>query len=176
MVRIWDERRLVVPITHFIEQPFQNWTRKSAELLCTVVIYVDYTLPVDALRAELTRILELSTFWDRRVSALQVTDAKEHTVELRALASAADAGRAWDLRCEIREQLLAFVQERFPHSLPRLRASVDGLARAPGVATLPEEASETAERQPIAQPRLVVRLPAGARGGTGAGGIASGAG
>jgi small-conductance mechanosensitive channel len=134
VVRIWDERRLIVPIAHFIEQPFQNWTRKSAQLLCTVVVYVDYTLPIDAVREELTRILEASSFWDRRVNALQVTDAKEHTVELRALASAADASLAWDLRCEIREQLLAFIQERFPDSLPRLRASVERLAHGAAVA------------------------------------------
>jgi small-conductance mechanosensitive channel len=145
VMRIWDERRLVVPISHFIEQPFQNWTRQSAELLCTVVIYVDYTLPVDAMRAELTRILESSTFWDHRVNALQVTDAKEHTVELRALASAADASLAWDLRCDIREQLLAFIQQRFPESLPRLRTSIQGLAHAVAVGT-PGESGETASR------------------------------
>jgi small-conductance mechanosensitive channel len=145
VVRIWDERRLIVPISHFIEQPFQNWTRKSAQLLCTVVVYADYTLPIDAARAELTRILEASSFWDRRVNALQVTDAKEHTVELRALASAADASLAWDLRCEIREQLLAFIQERFPDSLPRLRASVEGLVPGAAVA-VPAVSGEAASR------------------------------
>jgi small-conductance mechanosensitive channel len=124
VVRIWDLRRLIVPIGYFIEQPFQNWTRASAEILGTVFLYMDYTIPVDALRAELSRILRASRLWDGKVDALQVTDAKEHTVEIRALASAADASRAWDLRCEIREQLIRFVQERYPESLPRFRASL----------------------------------------------------
>jgi small-conductance mechanosensitive channel len=126
VVRIWDLRRLIVPITHFIEQPFQNWTRVSADILATVLIYVDYTVPVDALRAELTRILEASALWDRKVNVLQVTDAKEHTLEIRALASAADAGLAWDLRCEVREKLVDFVQRTYPDSLPRFRALVHG--------------------------------------------------
>jgi small-conductance mechanosensitive channel len=145
VVRIWDERRLIVPITQFIEQPFQNWTHKSAQLLCAVVVYVDYTLPVDAVRAELTRILEASSFWDRRVNVLQVTDAKEHTVELRALASAADASLAWDLRCEIRERLITFIQKRLPHGLPRLRTSVEGMAPALAAA-VPAASSDTASR------------------------------
>ena len=125
VVRIWDLRRLVVPITFFIDHPFQNWTRSSADILGTVFLYVDYTVPLDALRAELTRILTTSRHWDGKVNVLQVTDAKEHTLELRALASAADASLAWDLRCEIREKLVAFVQQNYPDSLPRLRASLD---------------------------------------------------
>jgi hypothetical protein len=94
-------------------------------------MHVDYTVPVAALRAELTRILEASPLWDRKVNVLQVTDLKEHTVELRALASAADAGTAWDLRCEVREKLVAFVQANYPDSLPRLRAVV---SQAPAAA------------------------------------------
>jgi small-conductance mechanosensitive channel len=125
VVRVWDLRRLVVPITYFIEQPFQNWTRSSADILGTVFLYVDYGVPLDALRAELTRLLEASRYWDRKVNLLQVTDAKEHTLEIRALASAADASLAWDLRCEIREKLVAFIQQNYPDSLPRLRASLD---------------------------------------------------
>jgi small-conductance mechanosensitive channel len=125
VVRVWDLRRLVVPITYFIEQPFQNWTRSSADILGSVFLYVDYTVPLDALRAELTRILATSRYWDGKVNALQVTDAKEHTLEIRALASAADASLAWDLRCEIREKLVTFVQHQYPASLPRLRASFD---------------------------------------------------
>jgi small-conductance mechanosensitive channel len=126
VVCIWDLRRLVVPITYFIEQPFQNWTRTSAALLSTVLVYVDYTVPVDALRAELSRILASSPFWDGKTNVLQVTDSKEHTLEVRALASAADASKSWDLRCEIREKLVAFIQRRYPQSLPHLRAVVDG--------------------------------------------------
>jgi hypothetical protein len=124
-------RRLVVPITYFIEQPFQNWTRCSADILATVFLYADYTVPLDALRAELSRLLEASQYWDGKVNALQVTDAKEHTLEIRALASAADASLAWDLRCEIREKLVAFIQQNYPESLPRLRASLD--ARLPAI-------------------------------------------
>jgi small-conductance mechanosensitive channel len=131
VVRVWDLRRLVVPITYFIETPFQNWTRSSADILGTVFLYVDYTVPLEPLRAELTRILEQSRFWDGKVNVLQVTDAKEQTLEIRALASAADASLAWDLRCEIREKLITFVQQAFPDSLPRLRASLD--ARRPDI-------------------------------------------
>jgi hypothetical protein len=125
VVRVWDLRRLVVPISYFIEQPFQNWTRSSADILGTVFLYVDYGVPLDSLRAELTRVLKASRFWDGKVNVLQVTDAKEHTLELRALASAADASLAWDLRCEIREQLVGFIQRTYPESLPRFRASLD---------------------------------------------------
>src|SRR5690606_30469495 len=118
-------RRLVLPITYFIEQPFQNWTRSSSDILGTVFLHVDYTIPVDALREELTRILKESPRWDGKVNVLQVTDAKEHTLQIRALASAANASLAWDLRCEVREKLIKFIQANYPQSLPRLRATVD---------------------------------------------------
>jgi small-conductance mechanosensitive channel len=123
VVRIWDRRSLIVPVTHFIERPFQNWTRSSADLLCTVILHTDYSVPVAALRDELSRILQHSRYWDGRVNVLQVTDSKEHTLEVRALASAADASLGWDLRCEIRERLVAFIQRDYPDSLPRIRAS-----------------------------------------------------
>jgi small-conductance mechanosensitive channel len=125
VVRIWDLRRLVLPITYFIEQPFQNWTRVSADLLGTVFLRVDYTVPLDALRAELTRILAASPHWDGKVNVLQVTDADARTMEVRALVSAADASIAWSLRCEVREKLIVFLQERYPDALPKLRAAVD---------------------------------------------------
>jgi len=125
VVRIWDMRRLIVPLSYFIEKPFQNWTRSRADLLGTVFIYADYTVPVDAIREELRRIVASSKLWDGKVCGLQVTNATERTVELRALASAVDASNAWDLRCEIREKLIAFVQKNFPESLPRLRADVE---------------------------------------------------
>lgn len=124
VVRIWDERRLVLPITYFIERPFQNWTRTSSQLLATVFLHVDYTTPLQPIRDELTRILQSSPKWDGRVNVLQVTDARERTVEIRALASAANASLAWDLRCEVREKLIAFLQRHHPESLPRLRAEV----------------------------------------------------
>jgi len=121
VVRIWDLRRLVLPISHFLEKPFQNWTRVSADILGTVTLRLDYRVPVEALRAELRHIVEGSPDWDGKVCGVQVTEAGEHSIELRALVSAADSGRAWDLRCEVREKLLAFLQEHHPECLPRLR-------------------------------------------------------
>lgn len=123
VVCIWDWRRLVLPISYFIEKPFQNWTRTGAEIIGSVFLYVDYTVPLAPLRAELQRVLEASALWDRKVSALQVTDTKQHTVELRVIVSARDAGQAWDLRCEVREKLIGFLQKNYPDSLPRIRAT-----------------------------------------------------
>jgi small-conductance mechanosensitive channel len=129
IVRIWDLRRLIVPITYFIERPFQNWTRTSAELLGSVFIHTDYTVPLDRVREAFSRIVEASPYWDGKVKVLQVTAATEHTLELRALASARDASTAWDLRCEIREKLIHFLQERYPESLPRFRAELPSAPR-----------------------------------------------
>ena len=125
VVRIWDLRRLVVPITFFIDKPFQNWTRVSADLLGTVFLYADYRVPVDAVRQELHRILQESPEWDGKVWGLQVTNATERTVELRALMSAPDSGAAWNLRCAVREKLLAFLREHCQESLPRVRAEME---------------------------------------------------
>ena len=109
---------------YFIERPFQNWTRASADLLGSVFLHVDYTVPLGPLRREFARILDESPYWDRQVKVLQVTDAKEHTLQLRALASAVDASTAWDLRCEVREKLVEFLQKNYPESLPRARAEL----------------------------------------------------
>jgi small-conductance mechanosensitive channel len=130
VVRIWDQRRLVMPLAYFIEHPFQNWTLNSADLLGTVMLHVDYRVPVEDVRQELQRILQGTPLWDGRVWNLQVTDATDSTVELRAMVSAAGAGALWDLRVYVREKLVAFLQERHPQSLPRMRAEV---ARAPRV-------------------------------------------
>ncbi len=124
VVRIWDLRRLIVPITYFLEKPFQNWTRISAEILGTVLLYVDYTVPVDEVRAEMKRIVESSPLWDKRVCALQVTNATERTVELRALVSAADSSSAWELRCDVREKLIGFIRQSYPDGLPKVRAEL----------------------------------------------------
>jgi len=124
VVAIWDERRLVLPISYFLEKPFANWTRKTAELLGSVFLYVDYTVPVGDIRAELERVANESTLWDRRVCKLHVTDAKEQTIELRALVSAKDSGSAFELRCEVREKLLAYLQAQHPGSLPKVRAEL----------------------------------------------------
>lgn len=127
VVRIWDLRRLIVPITYFIEKPFQNWTRTTAEILGTVFLYVDYTVPFEAIREELQRILDKSQHWDRKVCVLQVTNTSERTIELRALMSAADASTAWTLRCEVREKLVSFIQKNYPEALPRVRAELEKL-------------------------------------------------
>ncbi len=124
VVRIWDSRRLIVPSTYFLERPFQNWTRTSADILGTVFIYADYTMPFEPLRKELTRLLEASPLWDKRVNVLQITDAKEQTVEIRALMSANSSGDAWDLRVHVREKLIEFIQREYPHCLPRTRVVV----------------------------------------------------
>jgi small-conductance mechanosensitive channel len=121
VIRVWDLRRLIIPISYFVEKPFQNWTRTSADLLGSVYIYTDYTIPVGEMRSELTRIVENNPLWDKKVNTLQVTNATETTIELRALMSASDSPTAWRLRCEVREKLLEFLQEKFPGSLPRTR-------------------------------------------------------
>jgi small-conductance mechanosensitive channel len=129
VVRIWDLRRLIVPITYFLDKPFQNWTRTSADLLGTVYLYADYTVPVAAVRTELERIVAADKRWDGKTVGLQVTKAGERTLELRALVSAADSGTAWDLRCAVREQLVEFIRREYPDTLPRLRAELE---RQPG--------------------------------------------
>jgi small-conductance mechanosensitive channel len=121
VVKIWDERRLIVPITYFIDNAFQNWTRSSAQILGTVYIYADYSLPVDELRSELKRILDESPLFDGRAWGLQVTNASDRTIELRALMSAEDASKSWDLRCHVREALIRYLQKQHPESLPRIR-------------------------------------------------------
>lgn len=125
VVRIWDKRRLVVPSTYFIEQPFQNWTRTTAELMGTVLIHTDYTLPFAPLREELTRVLEASPLWDKKTNYLHVTDAKQTTIEIRALMSAQNSGDLWDLRAHVRESLIDFIQKNYPECLPKTRVDVD---------------------------------------------------
>ncbi|MBX3364716.1 MAG: mechanosensitive ion channel [Phycisphaeraceae bacterium] len=121
VVKIWDDRRLIVPFSTIIERPFTNWTRRNSQILGTAFIYVDYTVPVEAVRQELLAFVAQHEKWDRRVCGLQVTDLRERTVELRALVSAADAGKAFDLRCAVREHMIGFLSRQFPGSLPRVR-------------------------------------------------------
>ncbi len=121
VVRIWDLRRLIVPISYFIEKPFENWTRETAAILGTVLLYVDYTVPVDRVREKLKAIVQESKNWDGNVATLQVTDAREFTLELRVLVSARDSSASWDLRCEVREKLVAFLANSFPGALPQRR-------------------------------------------------------
>src|SRR5215467_1471951 len=121
VVRLWDLRRMVLPLTYFIEKPFQNWTRTTTNLLAYVMLYADYTTPVEEVRQELSRVLKDTPLWDGRVCALQVTDLTENTIQMRALMSAQDASRAFDLRCYVRERLVHFMQDKYPQCLPTKR-------------------------------------------------------
>lgn len=121
VVKIWDKRRLIVPTPYFIEKPFQNWTKTSADILATVYLYTDYRVPFDELRHELTRIVENTDLWDGEVNNIQVTDSKADYVEIRALVSAKDSPTAWDLRVHVREKLISFLQKNYPESIARTR-------------------------------------------------------
>jgi small-conductance mechanosensitive channel len=121
VVRIWDQRRMILPLTYFIEKPFQNWTRTGSALLGTVFLYVDYSISVEAVREQLPKILEGEKLWDGAVAGLQVTDAKESTVELRILVSARNSSDLFDLRCNVREKMVAFLSANHPTALPQAR-------------------------------------------------------
>ena len=124
VLKLWDLRRLVVPISYFIEKPFQNWTRTGSELVGTVVLYVDHTTPVDTVRKKLMEIVAQSKLWNGKIANLQVTDCKETTIELRALVSADNASAVSDLRAEVREKLIDYLQREHPHALPRRRNDI----------------------------------------------------
>jgi small-conductance mechanosensitive channel len=126
VIRLWDWRRLVLPLSYFIEQPFQNWTREGSALIGTALLYADYTAPVAELRRKLDEIVRASPLWDGQVAALQVTNLSEQTMEIRMLVSARTSGRTFDLRCEVREKMIAWLQDEHPEALPRWR----GEARA----------------------------------------------
>lgn len=121
VVRLWDWRRMVVPLSYFIEKPFQNWTRETASVIGSVYWYLDYTVPVAELRRKLEELVTASPYWDGQVVNLQVTDTDKDTVTLRGLMSARTSPQAWDLRCEIREKLIGWLQTEYPGALPRLR-------------------------------------------------------
>lgn len=131
VVRVWDERRLVVPLQWFIENPFQNWTRTSAQLLGTAFLWLDYRTPMDEVRAQLQRICEEDPRWDGRVCIAQVTDTREHTMEVRLLVSARNSGDLFDLRCVVRERMIDFLERCHPQALPRLRADIAREERSP---------------------------------------------
>jgi len=126
VIRIWDDRRLVVPLEYFIEKPFQNWTRQTSDLIGSVFFWVDYRMPIPPLREALQRICAETPLWDGRLCLLQVTDISERAAQLRVLVSSRDANTGWDLRCLVREQLLAFMHTTYPEHLPQLRAGVLG--------------------------------------------------
>jgi len=139
IVRIWDQRRMVLPLTYFIEKPFQNWTRTGSALLGTVFLYVDYSVSVDAVREQLPKILENDKKWDGAVHGVQVTDAKESTIELRILVSARNSADLFDLRCNVREAMVAFLHANQPTALPTNRQ----MAMAPAVLVVPPKAAPT---------------------------------
>lgn len=122
VIRLWDWRRMVVPLSYFIEKPFQNWTRDTASLIGVIALHVDYRADVQRIRSWLEQAVKQSKLWDGEVVNLQVIDADARTIELRALVSARNAPQSWDLRCEIREKLVAFIRDEMPGALPRERA------------------------------------------------------
>jgi len=132
VVKLWDLRRMVVPLSYFIEKPFQNWTRTGGELIGSVFLYVDHTAPVEVIRKKLAEIVWQSKLWNGKVASLQVSDCKETTIELRALISSDNASALWDLRCDVREKLIEFLQREYPTALPRRRyeAAESVLAKA----------------------------------------------
>ena len=138
VVHIWDERRLIVPLSHFIEKPFQNWTRRSSDIMSTVFLYVDYSLPVNEVRREFERLVKASDLWDGKVCVLQVTNTTDRSMELRCLVSSADSGKNFDLRCLVREQLIAYLQKNHPDKMPRVRAELTRInaqenGKSPGI-------------------------------------------
>lgn len=125
VLAIWDQRRMVIPLTWFIENPFQNWTRRSSEIIGTVFLQVGYGMPLEPLREEARRLCEALPHWDRRLCLLQVTDTTEQAMQLRLLVTSSDSSQNWDLRCAVREGLVAFMQRAYPQHLPAWRARVD---------------------------------------------------
>jgi small-conductance mechanosensitive channel len=130
VVKLWDLRRMVVPLSYFIEKPFQNWTRTGGELIGSIFFYVDHTAPVETIRKKLSEIVGQSKLWNGKIVSLQVSDCKETTIELRALVSADNASTLWDLRCEVREKLIDFLQRDHPSALPRRRNETVQIASA----------------------------------------------
>jgi small-conductance mechanosensitive channel len=125
VVKIWDDRRLVLPISYFLEHPFTNWTRRNSQILGTVFLHVDYSVPMDALREELNRLVKGHKDWDGRVAEIVMVNSHPATAEIRALTSAADSGANWRLTCHVREGLVGFLQQNYPTALPRFRAELN---------------------------------------------------
>jgi small-conductance mechanosensitive channel len=122
VLRVWDQRRLVIPLQWFIENPFQNWSRNSADLTGSALVWVDYGMPVEPLREEFARLLRASSNWDKVTETVQVVDADDKAMQIRFLMSAGDSSKLWDLRCDVREGIIRFIQANYPQHLPRHRA------------------------------------------------------
>ena len=145
VVKLWDLRRMVVPLSYFIEKPFQNWTRTAGDLIGSVFFYVDHTAPVEAIRSKLSEIAGQSKLWNGRVLSLQVSDCTETTIELRALVSASNAAALWDLRCEVSEKLIDYLQRECRTALPRRR--YEAVESTPSKADRPQEPPPRAEEK-----------------------------
>jgi small-conductance mechanosensitive channel len=129
VIKVWDWRRLVVPLSYFLEKPFQNWTLQGTDLIGSVFLWVDYTVPVAHVRSKLEEIVRTTKLWSGEVVNLQVVESNEQAVQLRALVSARTSEQAWDLRCEVREKLIVFLQQTYPTALPKQRAELVELDR-----------------------------------------------
>jgi len=125
VVYIWDERRLIVPSTHFTSKAFETWTRKNSKVLGTVYIDVDWRVPLDAIRTEFDRFLKKNPLWDKRASSVLITDARGGLVQIRFLISAEDSNKQWDLRCEVREHMVTWLQKNHPEALPHSRVALE---------------------------------------------------
>ncbi|PWW08135.1 mechanosensitive ion channel family protein [Mangrovibacter plantisponsor] len=130
VVRIWDLRRLVLPITYFTENAFQNWTRNNAQILGSVFLYVDYSMPLEPLRKHFEKVLSETKLWDQQTQVLQVTDTTDKTMTIRLLMTAQNSPTAWDLRCYVREKMIEFIQQNYPQSLPHVRATLSNTAES----------------------------------------------
>ena len=148
VVRIWDLRRMVLPLTYFIEKPFQNWTYQTTELIGAVLLNVDYTVPVDRVRQKLEEIVHGTPLWDGKVVNLQMTDTPGTMVQLRALVGARNAGQLWDLRCLVREKLVGFLQTEYPLALPRGRNET----------VTPQQPEQTAVESPVSGPGAAPKI------------------
>ncbi len=146
VVRLWDLRRMIVPLTYFIEKPFQNWTHESSALIGSVLFYLDYRAPIGIMREKLKEIVAASKNWDGKTAALQVTDTKQSAIEVRAIMSAASSGQAFELRCEVREKMIDFLQREHPEALPTAR-QIGFSARQRAAPRRRERAAVTAPRR-----------------------------
>ena len=159
VVKLWDWRRMVLPLSYFITKPFQNWTRENARLIGSAFFYVDYEAPIDRLRAAFEDIVRASSHWDGDVQVMQVTDITERVLQVRCLASARNAGVAFDLRCEIREKLMAFMRDHCREALPRDRLEWDQGSSSPRA---PAMSGHTPGHPPARRLRPRASLPASA--------------
>ena len=134
VIRIWDMRRLIVPLSYFIEQPIENWTREGSQIIGVVPLYLDYKAPIEAIREKARELVEGSKYWDGQVFSVQVTDASASTIKVRTIASAHNSSDVWDMRCMLREELIGFLQKEHPDALPRGRTLVVGRTSADNLA------------------------------------------